>query len=273
MKAFSAGIVFGITLLALIPSVNSLAAETADTGKNLALDAELAKHEESLLEMKKNGKTMWGSEKWMKAPEYYASLPTHKLAVECFAKPIFGFEMGIFDDNRYGFQRLRIMHNGFAELFGRDDMWKGILWVYDDMSSRIDPKNDLKTIVSTSNNFDAMGALYQLPALKKQVEGRKAIFLAANLRTVKRYRWYLDNYDPATLGTDKPFFCEPCSVAKVALMLAEKVDPKRFAEVAPTIQSVRWPEEQDIEDVKKYLDLVIKSLDGIVSDEYRLREK
>ena len=49
-----------------------------------------------------------------------------------------------------------------------------------------------------------------------------------------------------------------------------KIDPKRFAEVAPAIQNVRWTKAQDIEDLKKYLDLVIKSLDGLDLEEYRL---
>jgi hypothetical protein len=118
-----------------------------------------------------------------------------------------------------------------------------------------------------------MGALYRWPTFSKQVEGREAIFLAANLRAVKRYRWYLDNYDPGKLGTSTPFFCEPCSVAKVALMLAERVDPKRSAETASAIQSVTWPKAQHIEDVKNYLDLVIKSLAGVVADEHRLRDE
>ena len=74
-------------------------------------------------------------------------------------------------------------------------------------------------------------------------------------------------------GGGRRISCIGFGLAEKATMLAEKVDPKRFAEVAPAIQSVRWPEEQDIEDLKKYLDLVIKSLHGIVSDEYRLREK
>ena len=181
--------------------------------------------------------------------------------------------MASFDDNRFSFQQLRIMHNGFSELFNREDMWKGILSAYDHMSAKIDPENDLRTIVSTSTNLHAMGALYELPAFKKQVEGREAIFLAANLRTVKRYRWYLDNYDPEKLGSSTPFFAEPCEVARVALVLAERVDPKRYAEIEPAIQSVKWQEEQDIEDVKTYLDLVIKSLDGLVPDEYGFRDK
>jgi hypothetical protein len=266
MKVLLVSVVFGVASLTVLASVGTLADETVGPGKNRTADAALVKYERALLEMKKNGETMWNAEKWMKPPEYYASLSTSTLAQQCFEKPIFGFEMGIFDDNRFGFQRLRILHNGFAELFHREDMWKGILAAYDHMSSRIVPGSDLTTIVSISVNFDEMGALYQLPAFKKQVEGREAIFLAANLRAVKQYRRCLDNYVPEKIG----FYCEPCSVAEVALMLAEKIDPKRFAEVAPAIQNVRWTKAQDIEDLKKYLDLVIKSLDGLDLEEYRL---
>ena len=272
MKASVTSAVFVAAFFIVTPS-DTLADAPTGPGRNAAFEARLiarlAKREDALLELKRSGKTFWGSDAWMKSPEYYASLPTIKLAEECFARSVFGNEMSIYNDPRFGLQRLRIMHNGFAELFKREDMWKGILAAYDHMSSRITPESDLMTIITASANFDAMDVLYQFPPLKKQVAGREAIFLAANLRTVKRYRWYLDNYDPEKLGTDKPFFCEPCSVAIVALMLAEKVDARRFAEVAPAIRSVRWPKEQDIEDVKNYLDLVIKSLEGLIADEHR----
>lgn len=279
MKTLSISIVFGIAFFMAIPAGEALADPTAaigSIGAAFALgnsDAALAGQKTALLKMKRDGKTMWGSEKWMKSPAYYASLSTTELAKECFEKPLFGIELGVHDDDRFGLQDLQIMHNGFAELFGRDDMWKGILAVYDDMSSKISPENDLMTIVAVDNNFEKMGALYRWPAFSKQVEGREGIFLAANLRAVKRYRWYLDNYDPKKLGTSMPFFCEPCSVAKVALMLAERVDPQRSAEIASAIHSVTWPRVQRMEDVKNYLDLVITSLAGVVADEYRLRDE
>ena len=267
MKFFFAGVVFGIASLMVASPMDALAKETPAVRRDSTVEKAIADHEKALLEMKQNGGTMWQSEKWMKSPEYYASLSTPDLGEQCFAKPTFGFEMSIFNDSRFGLQRLRILHNGFAELFAREDMWKGILAAYDNMSLKIDPGNDTIVIHSTSINLDHMWELHNLPLFAKQVDGREAIFLAANMRTIKRYRWYLDNYEqdgPWSAG----FFREPCSVARVALLLAEKVDVKGFKKVFPAIQEFTWPPEQDIENVETYLDLVIESLDGIITDAY-----
>lgn len=221
------------------------------------------------LEIKKKGGTKWGSDKWMKEPGYYKELETPELAEECFSRFIFGFEMTIYDDPMYGYCRLEIFHNGFAELFKREDMWKGILHAYDFLSLKLNPKSDLVTIVGVSNDLDAFQRMYRIPSFKEQVKGREAIFLEANLQVLKRYRQYLEDYDPITLGTkgSPGFFGEPCSVARVALMLAKQVAPQRYAGIEPALKSVRWTKGQKVEDLKSYINLVIEGLDGTVSNE------
>jgi len=111
--------------------------------------------------------------------------------------------------------------------------------------------------------------LYILSPLKEQVKGRERIFLAANLRVLKRFQWYLGNYDPERLGTggSPGFFREPCSVARVALMLAKQVDPRRYLQIEPAITRVRWTEEQNPADLRSFINLVVTSLNGFVSEE------
>ncbi|UCG46976.1 MAG: hypothetical protein JSU94_15935 [Phycisphaerales bacterium] len=221
------------------------------------------------LDMKKAGTTKWGSDKWMKEPDYYKQLQTPQLAQECFSRAIFGFAMTVYDDPMLGYSSLEIFHNGFAELFKREDMWKGILHVYDYLSLKLNPNSDLRTIVTVSNHFDAFARMYRIPAFKEQVKGRELIFLAANLQVLKRYRQYLEDYDPVALGTkgSPGFFGEPCSVARVALMLAKQVAPQKYAAIEPELKSVRWTKEQKVEDLKSFINLVIEGLDGIVSNQ------
>ncbi len=120
------------------------------------------------LEKKEGGMTKWGSDKWMKSPEYYQRLETPKLAEECFSDPLFGFEMTIYNDPMDGYLSLETFHNGFAELFRREDMWKGILHACDFLSSKINTDSDLRTIVRVSNNFMAFDLLYRLSPLKSR---------------------------------------------------------------------------------------------------------
>jgi hypothetical protein len=218
---------------------------------------------------KKSGGTLWGSEKWMKDLDYYKSLKTTALAEECFSRPIYSFEVNIFDDPRIGLERLRIFHNGFQVLFQRDDMWEGILRAYEYLSSKLNLESDLKTIVIASGTLDALRVLYGFPEFKEQAKGREEMFLSANVRVLKKFAWYLENYDPKKLGTggSPGFFREPCSVAQVALMLTKQVDPQRYNSIESEIKSVRWPEEQNVQDLKEFIKLVLNRLEGVVPAE------
>jgi len=218
------------------------------------------------LDLKKRGGGKWSFAEWMKEPSYHEELETPELAEECFSRATFGSEMTIYDEPMLGYYSLEIFHNGFAELFKREDMWKGILHAYDFLSLKLNPKSDLRTIVRVSNDLDAFHRMYRIPSFKEQVKGREAIFLEANLQVLKRYRQYLEDYDPIALGTkgSPGFFREPISVARVALMLAKQVAPHRYAGIEPALRSVRWSKEQRVEDLKSYINLVIESLDEIV---------
>ena len=214
---------------------------------------------------KKRGDTLWKSEEWMKDIDYYNSLSTSELAEECFSKPIFAYELGIFDDPRIGFERLRTFHNGFQVLFQRNDMWEGIIHTYEYLSSQLNKESDLKTNIRISGNLYALEKLYSFPEFKEQIKGREKIFLAANIKVLKQFSWYIENYDPIKLGNDTPgFFGEPCSVARVALILTKQVDPQRYNSIESKIKDVRWSKEQNIQDVKDFIELVLVSIEGVV---------
>lgn len=217
-----------------------------------------------LEDYKESGGTMWDSDNWMKDLDYYNSLTIQKLSEECFSKPIFSFELAIFDDPRLGYERLKMFHNGFQVLFQRSDMWAGILHTYEYLSSKLNIESDLVTIVEASGNLYELKELYAFPEFKEQVKGREKIFLAANLKVLKQYDSYLENYDPIKLGSEIPFFCEPCSVAQVALMLTHQVDPKRYYSIESEVKNIRWPKEQNIQDLKDFIKIIVNKLEGVV---------
>ena len=202
-----------------------------------------------------------------KEPDYFKSLNTIKLAEECFSDHYFASRMGIYNDPVYAFENMKFFHNGFTELCSREDMWEGILHAYDYLLPKIDPNNTRKEIISTSSTFVCLCRLYVVPAFQKQVKEHEAekVFLAANLRVLKQYQWYLENYDTNKYRTPG-FFGEPCSIAQVALMLTKEVSPQRYAQIAPDIKKIRWPQEQKAEDLKSFIDLIVGQLDGIVAD-------
>jgi hypothetical protein len=211
-------------------------------------------------EFRREGKTMWGSEKWMKEPKYYEGLKTVELAKECFRDGIFATTVRSYLQPRFGFVALKEMHNGFAELFRRDDMGDGMLAVYEVLGSQIRTDTDLKTLVRVNLTLDALEALYREPEFKRQVKGREADFLKANVQVLRRYQRFLERFDPAKSESKTPFFREPIHVAQVALMLFKQVDPERYAALAPELMEIRWPPEQRLEDVKSFLDRVVAGI-------------
>ncbi|MCY2951719.1 MAG: hypothetical protein NTU53_07040 [Planctomycetota bacterium] len=225
-------------------------------------EVRMAEYVGGLGQLRREGKSVWAKTEWLKEAKHYRGLDTKKLGEEVFRAdpPIFGLEMSIFEDRRFGFLRLEIMHDGFAELMKREDLWEGMLGAYASLTERIRPESDLQTIVSASLNLDAMRHLYGQATFKKQVKGREKVFLKANLETLKQYRKYIDTFDAKKVGSETPFFTEPVMVAEVALMLAKQIDGRGYEEVAAKVKGIRWPAKQDLRDVRGFLDVVIRGL-------------
>ena len=47
-------------------------------------------------------------------------------------------------------------------------------------------------------------------------------------------------------------------------MLTKQVDPQRYNSIESEVKSVRWPEEQNIQDLKEFVRLVLDGLEGVV---------
>ena len=222
---------------------------------------QLAEFECELLKVKEKGGSRWGTEN----KRYYQELDTCRLAEECFEQSVFQNVILIYNNPIYGFSRLRIMHDGFAELFERDDMWKGLLHAYEHLGSRLNTASELSTIVVTAGTFEAFTHFYTHPEYKKQIRGREEPFLRANLGVLRKFSLYLEEcgHEQLETGGSVGFFREPCSVAQVALMLAKQIQPQIYVEIEPEIKSVTWSQRQSFHELKAYLDLVIGRLSRI----------
>lgn len=210
------------------------------------------------------GKIWYKQEEWMKEPEYYKALDTVELAKECFDNNgLVGFEMGLTDTLDPAFIRLEIHHNGFAELFKREDMWKGLLDTYYYLGKEIDPELSLRRMLMAVLSLDGLNKFYHYRPFKTQLKGREKEFLAASVYILRKMDTYLKTYDPARLGLeedDMPFSCEAASIVNTSLLLLREVDSNSFSQVKPVLASVEWS-EQNLSNLKQYLDLSVRLLD------------
>lgn len=205
---------------------------------------------------------------WIKPLDYYRKLDTIALTLECFERPIFGFEMTIYDDPMYGLIRLKYMHNGFSELFKRSDMWQGILQLYKHLGDQLSPDASLETLVIASLDLQSLQYFWLLPEFKAQAKGREYLFLKAHLRVMRQYIDYIDSFDPNVIGVPTPgFFCEPIDLANMALVLARQVDPKTYKAIEPRIRELRFLKKQNIADVRAFLNTVLHDLEGIQNNQ------
>ena len=229
----------------------------------IAFDLELLEQREKYLQFKSAGGTMWGSENWMKSPDYYKSLDTPELAIDCFERQTFFQEMMFFDDPRFAYLRLSIMHDGFAEFFAREDIWEGLIHAMDDCASKLTPGNDLSTILRASMTLDALtGSASSLPVFEASIQGHEQEFYEASLSALKKYRNYLRDYDPDQVGTETPFYGEATTVARATLRFLEQVNAEHYERVAPTLRAYRFSQDQNAREMMEYLNLAVDLLEA-----------
>jgi hypothetical protein len=233
------------------------------------LNADLAQKdfEAELLEFKKSGKTMWHSEKWMKPPEYYASLTTAALAEESFSDNVFYLEMSIYENPKYGVSRLRILHNGFAELFRRKDMWEGIVHAWDICSARLKSDSDLDTIVRSAQYLNGLSDFCLMDEFKGQTRDHQAAYFTAAFGAVRHFHDYAHQFKEEGLlkstGVKIPFYGEPMRVVEFCLVLGMDMDAEASERATARLGAMRLSSKQNFDELLNYLDQSIAELQQI----------
>ncbi len=220
----------------------------------------LAEAEKELLEFKENGGSFWGARSWMEEPEYYRDLSSATLADECFSRPIVAQDMEVHDDPQLVFKRLEIMHNGFAELFRRRDMFVGIQLVYGKLAERIAPDAPAGQIRRAAAALKSLREFYKFPVFRTQAHGHEQDFLDLNLQVLRSFLACLEALPEGVSGDELPFFDEPFAVAQVAMMLARHIDIEQFTRIAPEILAARCA-DGDPGELAAFLQLVLARLE------------
>ena len=254
------GASLGLALVLVVPALRAQT-QTATSGWLLS-DQDYAKLQKDLLTHRKSGGTVWMSEEWMKDAEYYKSLSTLTLAEECFSRPILWAESGLHSDERVMYLRLRIFHNGFAELFEREDLWKGILHVLEGISGKITTKSDRHTLFRDTCLLECTGAIMGIPELQDQLAEKEELFIIAHQNILKQFRAYLKTYDPrADNWGSIPFVLESVSVYGSASRLAIRLNSSRSAQLPSPGSPGGHQNESALE---QYLDAAIANIQQFI---------
>ena len=216
------------------------------------------------MEVKAQGHRPWGSKDWMKERSHYESLDTIRLAEECFERLVLGMDLMAYDDLAQAFLHVEIFHEGYAELFQREDMWEGILHIQSISTSKLDPEAPMKDLGRLTHHFNSVNMLYVSPRFKRQVRGREKMFLDANMKTLKAFKSFLE------VRQRKPneslaFWAIPVGVSQRALLLTKQINLEGFESIIGPIKAVRWEAaKQDRQDLIEFLGLVISSIEKAV---------
>lgn len=58
------------------------------------------------------------------------------------------------------------------------------------------------------------------------------------------FRQFIKNFDQAEVGIGIPFYRSPMTIAKIALMLHERLNPKQYKAIIPMLSAIRFSQEQ-----------------------------
>jgi hypothetical protein len=232
--------------------------------QNAAARLRYAAFEADLREQRRAGVLMYGAEDWMRPVSYYQQLDTEALAIECFSRSMLEWELGIFDDPTLGYIRVKVMHDGFAELFDRADFWKGLVRAHQMHTDKLQPTQSLQQVVRTAHFFDSMVLLVQVPEIQEKLKGKELELVKVQLQAVEQFIDYIRNFDPAAAGYPTPFYGEPVSLVQASLALASRANAPGAAQAQAHLQQIRFPREQRVADIEQFLVLALESLRPLV---------
>ena len=211
-----------------------------------------------LLRAKDEGSYPWKGER--KPREYWQSLSTVELADEFFSGGDLCMDMMILGDIFRGFDRLRIFHDGFAELLQREDAGQGFLHAYETLTNRLRDSKEEVTICSIQLMYMSM-TFHEIPELSERIEGKEALFFQAYVNALRAYESRLDMYEPPRM----PFGPESRAIAHYAILLAAPTCPDDAAKAERALEDIKvpYPESQGLANLRLFLKEAISVLEGL----------
>lgn len=201
-------------------------------------------------EYRAGGKKEW---EWLKTREEYKKMNTQDLAGDFLSRGVFINTAIAYSDIQYAFVRMEVLHDGFAELIQRDDMWFGVLKAYRQSGARLKAGSDFKTAFEVGMDLESLRYWWQLSEFHKQIKGHEKETLGVVIDMLERVDDYQVNTNPPVTDEMIPFYSAPAEAVNLGLAMAHAMDPKKFDEVAGPLLDARFPGEQHIDDLRKYV--------------------
>jgi hypothetical protein len=214
-----------------------------------------------MINRRRNGETLWGSEHWMKPVSTYQRMDTPSLVRECFSRSTLGHETAIFDDPLMGLIRLQVFHDGFQELFSRRDFWQGIMVYLDDVAKALKPDIAYDQLVMHSINLNGIVYLFEMDSFADQIAGHEQEYLDAHLRLIHAFISFIDHYNPPKTGGSYGFYREPIVIASQAVALHNIIRPAGYSDIEPELTKIQPTGTQDIRKVRQFLQCVVQRIE------------
>jgi len=214
----------------------------------------------------------------LKSPEYYQGLDTPALARECFFGESFslGFKSCLqgHSEVAFGLKELEVLHPGFAELFTREDMWRGLALAECQLAKNIVGAADARTVIRNSQAQGVMGRFFGLPSLRAHVVGHEEFMLAASVEALEGYNTFLQEGVGERLGRSQPlFYGEVWEVGRktepYVKTLAPGVQKRIDRQLVSAAVRRQADGDQRVQHIQEYLNIMLPELRALVSEATR----
>jgi hypothetical protein len=153
--------------------------------------------------------------------------------------------------------RLQVYHDGFQELFKRNDMWRGIIHYMDSVSRTLVPGVDLQHLVMHMLNINGIVYLYEMDSFANQMVGHEQEYLDAHLRLINAFVGFIDAHSASRDGDTYGFFREPIVIASQAVALYRRVHPNSASDLELRLAGTISRRKQDMREVRSFLKQVL----------------
>jgi hypothetical protein len=198
------------------------------------------------------------------SPEAIGKMPTKQLAVRLWASGIHARELLLFDRPNSAMKRLEVCYKGYAELFGRRDLWEA-------MADGIQTSSVLLSADRTDReNRRLLSALttlpqtYGYPPIRKTIAGHEKALIRAHVAALVRIKALV--VAVRGRGASGAALVTPRTVIQLcesALALGQRISPKQTAAARRSVAAFAWRDGQAGRDIPRYVDRAVPALERL----------
>ncbi len=195
---------------------------------------------------------------WLTEKEI-ASLPTEELGKACFASGLPANLLLLYTNPNFAIRRLEVLHKhkGYAELFRRPDVWKGLIAAMEFHVSQLDPRAERAEGTDNINPIRGLRILpvfYAYPSIRKSITGHEKEMISAHIRALEKLITYHDS---------QLFSLRVAPVLiKYGLALGKSISPQQYAAACSVLSQYGWGKDYDqaIKELRRFV--TVQQKDG-----------